>query len=136
MVFDAKYHYALWRPITAIRNGDLDGNEATEREAAWQPLLDMPLHPEYPCAHCAVAATLGTVLQAEIGTNPMPTLTTTSLSIQGAMRRWTTIDEFIAEVASARIYAGAHYRTSVDAGTAIGKNLGQLAAAKYFAAPK
>ena len=47
-VFDAKYHYGFWRPITAIRNGDTDGNDATERDASWVPFIDTPMHPEYP----------------------------------------------------------------------------------------
>ncbi len=71
-VFDAKYAYNLWRPITAIRNGDLDGNDATERDPGWMPLIDTPLHPEYPCAHCIVSAALGAVLEAELGDAPMP----------------------------------------------------------------
>ena len=53
-VLDAKYKYAFWRPITAIRNGDIDGNAGTEREASWQPIDNTPMHPEYPCAHCMV----------------------------------------------------------------------------------
>ena len=63
-VFDAKYHYEFWRPVTAIRNGDEDGNPATERDATWEPLGPTPMHPEYPCAHCIVAGSAGTVLQA------------------------------------------------------------------------
>ena len=54
-VFDAKYHYNFWRPITAIRNGDIDGNDVTEREATWQPIDNTPMHPEYPCAHCILS---------------------------------------------------------------------------------
>ena len=54
-VFDAKYHYNFWRPITAIRNGDIDGNDLTEREATWQPIDNTPMHPEYPCAHCILS---------------------------------------------------------------------------------
>ena len=54
-VFDAKYHYEFWRPITAIRNGDIDGNPATERDATWQPIDNTPMHPEYPCAHCIIS---------------------------------------------------------------------------------
>jgi len=46
-VFDAKYHYNFWRPITAIRNGDIDDNPATDREATWQPIDNTPMHPEY-----------------------------------------------------------------------------------------
>src|SRR5712671_6379420 len=48
-VLDAKYHYDFWRPVTAIRNGDIDNNPATEREATWQPIAPTPMHPEYPC---------------------------------------------------------------------------------------
>jgi hypothetical protein len=44
-VFDAKYHYGFWRPVTAIRNGDLDVNVATERDPAWLPFIDTPMHP-------------------------------------------------------------------------------------------
>ena len=51
-ILDAKYHYNFWRPITAIRNGDTDGNDATERDPSWTPFIDTPMHPEYPCAHC------------------------------------------------------------------------------------
>jgi hypothetical protein len=57
-VFDAKYHYNFWRPITAIRNGDNDGNPATDREATWQPIDNTPMHPEYPCAHCILSGTV------------------------------------------------------------------------------
>ena len=49
-VFDAKYHYGFRRPITAIRNADTDGNDATERDASWSPISETPLHPEYPAA--------------------------------------------------------------------------------------
>ena len=135
-IFDAKYHYNFWRPITAIRNGDIDGNDATERDAAWTPFIDTPMHPEYPCAHCIVASTVGTVLQAEIGTGPTPTLTTTSDTAMGAARSWTNIDDFIQEVANARIYDGVHYRNSTEVGTAMGKNTGALAVTKYLRSRK
>jgi hypothetical protein len=49
-VFDAKYTYNLWRPITAIRNADITQNPATPRDASWLPLGETPMHPEYPCA--------------------------------------------------------------------------------------
>jgi len=71
-VFDAKYHYGFWRPVTAIRNADIDGNDATARDPSWMPFIDTPMHPEYPCAHCIVSAAVGTVLQAEIGDGQPP----------------------------------------------------------------
>lgn len=131
-VFDAKYHYRFWRPITAIRNGDIDGNDATERDPAWTPFIDTPMHPEYPCAHCIVASTVATVLQAEIGSGPVPTLTTTSDTAKGAARRWTKLEDFVQEVSNARVYDGVHFRNSTEVGTAMGRKIGELAVAAYL----
>ena len=122
-VFEAKYHYNFWRPVTAIRNGDLDGNDATERDASWTPFIETPMHPEYPCAHCTVAAAVGAVLQAEIGTGAMPTLATTSYLVKGSARNWRTIDAFVQEVGNARVYDGVHFRNSTEVGTAMGKQV-------------
>ena len=133
-VLDAKYHYNFWRPVTAIRNGDIDGNDATERDPSWTPFIDTPMHPEYPCAHCILAASVGTVLLAEIGTGPVPNLTTTSSAAKGAARNWTKVEDFIREVANARVYDGVHYRTSTEVGMAMGKQVGELAVAKYLKA--
>jgi hypothetical protein len=126
-VFDAKYTYNLWRPATAIRNGDLDGNNATDRDPGWTPFIDTPMHPEYPCAHCIVSASLGAVLAAEIGSGPTPTLSSASSTAGGAVRTWTSVGDFTKEVAQARIYDGVHYRTSTDVGSAMGKKIGELA---------
>jgi len=135
-VADAKYHYNFWRPITAIRNGDSDGNDATERDASWVPLIDTPMHPEYPCAHCILSATVATVLYAEVGPGTMPTLRATSPTAPGMERSWTTIEEFMQEVANARIYDGVHYRNSTEVGTAMGKQVGAWAAGKYLQGPQ
>ena len=134
-VFDAKYHYNFWRPVTAIRNGDLDGNDATERDASWAPFIETPMHPEYPCAHCTVAGAVGTVLQAEIRTGAMPALQTTSYLVKGPARTWTKIDDFMQEVANARVYDGVHFRNSTEVGTALGKQVGALAVAKFLQRP-
>ncbi len=127
-VFDAKYIYNLWRPITAIRNGDLDGNDATARDPGWTPFIDTPMHPEYPCAHCIVSASLGAVLEVEIGAGPVPKLSSASSTAGGAVRTWTSVGDFVREVAVARIYDGVHYRNSTEVGTAMGKKIGELAA--------
>jgi len=127
-VFDAKYHHAFWRPGTAIRNADLDNNPATEREASWAPLIDVPLHPEYPSAHSILASAVGTILEAEIGSEALPALSTTSPTAKGATRRWTHTDEFVREVADARIWGGLHYRFSTEAGEAMGRQIGRMAA--------
>jgi len=130
-VFDAKYHYAFWRPITAIRNGDLDGNSETERDASWTPFINTPMHPEYPCAHCIQAGVVGAILQREISTDPVPTLSTTSATAGGATRRWASIEAFVQEVGNARVYGGMHYRYSTEIGTDMGQQIGALAVQRF-----
>jgi hypothetical protein len=121
-VFDAKYHYGFWRPVTAIRNGDTDGNDATERDAGWLPLIDTPMHPEYPCAHCIIAASTGAVLKAEIGNAARSARSRRrATTVKNASRNWTSIDAFVAEVQQARIYDGVHYRNSAEVGAADGQ---------------
>jgi hypothetical protein len=125
-VFDAKYHYNFWRPITAIRNGH-DGNDATTREPGWTPFIDTPMHPEYPCAHCIVSSSLSAVLAAEIGSGPSPALSSASPTAQNAVRTWATVNDFTQEVAVARIYDGVHYRNSTVVGSVMGTKIGELA---------
>ena len=124
-VFDAKYTYNFWRPVTAIRNAEGDA-----RDPGWTPFIDTPMHPEYPCAHCIVSASLGAVLVAEIGSGPAPKLSSASSTAGGATRTWNSVDEFVTEVAVARIYDGVHYRNSAEVGTAMGKKVGELAVTK------
>ena len=127
-VFEAKYHYHFWRPSTAIRNADLDGNDATPVEAAWAPLIDEPMHPEYPSGHSILAGAVATVLQAEVGNGPAPVLATSSPTARGATRQWTRFEDFTQEVSDSRVYGGMHFRFSVDAGAEMGRRIGQLAA--------
>jgi hypothetical protein len=132
-VFEAKYAYNFWRPITAIRNGDIDGNEATVRDPSWEPLVDTPLHPEYPCAHCINTGSARAVLEAEFGTGPNP-LTMTSPTAPGAVHKWASIGDYAEEVAMARIYGGLHYRNSTVVGKDMGKKIGELAVQNYLKA--
>ena len=133
-VFDAKYAYNFWRPITAIRNAEIDGNDATEGEATWAPLIDNPMHPEYASGHSILAGALGAVLKAEFD-RTMPELSTSSPSAKGASRRWHSVDDFVQEVSNARIWGGLHYRFSTDAGAAMGRLIGDLAVAEHLPQP-
>ena len=90
------------------------------------------MHPEYPSGHAILAAAVGAVLKAEVGNAPMPVLSASSPSAKGAMRRWNSVDEFVREVADARVWGGMHYRFSSEAGIAMGTRIGALAAAKHL----
>ena len=127
-VFDAKYHYNLWRPITAIRNADITLNTATPREESWLPLGDTPMHPEYPCAHCITSATISTVLQSIVG-DDFGEFSLTSSTAPGVTRKWTRLQDYSDEVSNARIYAGFHYRFSTEVGKEMGKKIGALTVA-------
>jgi hypothetical protein len=131
--FDAKYHHGFWRPLTAVRNADIDGNDATQRDPAWLPLLPTPPHPEYPCAHCIQSAVVATVIRADVGDAAMPPLSTHSPTAQGARREWSTPQAVVEEVATARIHGGMHYRFSTEAGAVLGQRIGALAAARHLA---
>jgi hypothetical protein len=124
-LFDAKYHYNFWRPITAIRNGDIDGNPATERLATWQPIDNTPMHPEYPCAHCVLSGSVAGVVKAALGSEDIPEVATTSATAPGVTHRWTNMTAFTDEVANARIWAGFHYRFSTQVGTDMGRQIGE-----------
>ena len=124
-VFDGKYAYNLWRPVTAIRNADLTSNPATPREASWLPLGTTPMHPEYPCAHCIVASAVSHVLQSVVG-NDVGEVTLASPTAPGVTRKWTRLQDY-GDESSARIYAGFHYRFSTEAGKEMGKKIAELA---------
>jgi hypothetical protein len=123
-VFDAKYHYNFWRPITAIRNGDIDGNDVTEREASWQPIDNTPMHPEYPCAHCILSGSIAGVIKAALGSEDIPEIAITSTMAPGVTHRFTNTTAFADEIANARIWSGFHYRFSTRVGTDMGLKIG------------
>ena len=127
-VFDAKYHYNFWRPITAIRNGDIDGNDLTERVADWLPIDNTPMHPEYPCAHCILSGTIAGIFKTTLGTEDIPEIAITSTAAPAVIHRYTNMTAFTDEVANARIWSGFHYRFSTRVGTDMGLRIGEYVA--------
>jgi hypothetical protein len=130
-IFDGKYAHNFWRPVTAIRNADLDGNNATERDPTWEPLIATPMHPEYPCAHCNSQGSAASVLEAFFG-DAVPTFTMTSTTAPGVTRTFSRLSDYVAEVVNARVYDGVHYRTSGEVGAAMGRKNGQFAVENYL----
>ncbi len=129
--YDAKYTYRFWRPVTAIRNGDIDDNDATERDPAWEPFIVTPMHPEYPCGHCVTAAAAASVLEALFG-DEVPTFTLSSPMTPGVRRSFSRLSDYVREVVNARIYGGMHYRTSGEVGAAMGRRIGAHVVQNYL----
>jgi len=127
-VLEAKWHYLFWRPMTAIRNGDNDDNPATERDATWMPIDPTPPHPEYPCAHCITSGAMSGAIKGMLGTAEIPEVALTASTAPGVTHRFTNIDAINAEVSTARIYAGFHYRYSTVVGSEMGQQVGDYVA--------
>lgn len=132
-IFDAKYAYNFWRPVTAIRNGDMDGNDATDRDAAWEPLIPTPMHPEYPCAHCISQSSAASVLTAFFG-DAIPTAKMTSPTAPGVTRTFSRLSDYVTEVINARIYDGVHYRTSGEVGAEMGRKIAEYVMQNFLQA--
>jgi hypothetical protein len=128
--FEAKYHYGTWRPVSAIRMAELDGNDATQADAAWAPVLPTPNHPEYPAAHSCTSASVGEALRHFYGT-PKVTFTWDS-KVTNTTRTYAGIDTFNAEAGMARIHGGMHFTFATAAGEELGRRVAQWVAARHF----
>jgi hypothetical protein len=129
--FDAKYHYTLWRPITAIRAGDTDGNQETVADPAWSPMLPgTPNHPEYPSAHSCITPAGGRVVARFLGTGRID-FTVPSLTGLGD-RHFDRVKDLKYDVGNARIWGGIHYRSAVEDGAIIGKKTTNQVLAHHF----
>lgn len=121
-VWDGKYAYNFWRPVTAIQHADIDGNDATEADPTWLPLRTTPGHPEYPCAHCTLSAAMSGVLIALFGDDFDYTLE--SPTLKGKPRTFHKFSEYAALSLEGRLYAGFHYRNSSMVGLDLGSKVG------------
>ena len=123
--WDGKYTYMFWRPVTAIRAGDTDGNSETEPDTAWTPFIVTPSHPEYPAAHTTVGASVLGFYTVWFDTDEFP------LAFKGnggAVRNYTSVTEIHAEEGNARVWGGMHWRDSTEVGTRVGSRVGRYTA--------
>jgi hypothetical protein len=123
--WDAKYTYMFWRPVTAIRAGDTDGNSRTEPDPSWTPFIVTPSHPEYPAAHTTVGAAVLGFYTVWFGTNQFPLAFTGN---GGAVRHYASVKEIHDEEGNARVWGGMHWRHSTEVGTAVGRRVGKYTA--------
>ena len=129
--WDTKFAFDFWRPYTAIRAGDTDGNDATIADPTWVPLNTTPPFQEYTSAHAVVAAASGVILNDTFGTNT--SLTATSESLPGVTRTYTNFDELTLMSTLSRIWGGFHFRTSCFDGKDQGEFIGRYILDNYLA---
>lgn len=125
--WDAKFHHDYWRPITAIRAAATDGNDATAPDLAWVPLLDTPPVQDHPSTHSVAGAAAAAVLAAELGDATEFSLNSTTADDPKLARTYRSFSEASNENADSRIRAGIHFRFAIDAGSVMGKLVGEQA---------
>ncbi len=116
--YDAKYHYHLWRPITAIREADNDGNPATSGDPNWKPLIATAPDPSYPGAHSAISGAGAVILGSFFGDHDR--IRVTSDVMPGVVRTFDSYSAAASEAGLSRIYGGVHTRIDHEAGLRLG----------------
>jgi len=133
--FDSKYTYRFWRPVTAIRNADLDGNPATTADPTWTPLVPTPNHPEYPSQHGCVTSALAHVLANALGTTNIDAImpgATNGGTAPTTTHTFATVDDLLTQLVNARVWIGFHYRNSVVTGENLGTAVANWELQRYF----
>lgn len=122
--WDSKYFYNFWRPITAIRLGNQDGNPATTVDPNWQPLINTPNFPEYPSGHADISGAITHMLRLFFGTDDLAFQMTSTVALAPQKTRsFTSFSQAEQEVIDARVYVGIHYRNSDTTAEAQGRTV-------------
>ena len=121
--WDAKYNYNLWRPVTAIRNGDQDGNDATERDAGWTSFNPTPMHPEYPSQATINATIASAVLELAFGPVTAIAFTATDVRDPKRTRKFASLADMAEEQKNVRVWGGVHYRFAIRTGEDMGRKV-------------
>jgi hypothetical protein len=129
--WNTKYHYTFWRPITAIRLADTDGNPATTADAAWEPLSTTANHPEYTSGHACLTGAVSRALATFLGTEDIDL--TMDAAVPGTIQHhYATVADLRVEVENARIYGGDHFRVGGTDGTRAGDHVASWALKRNF----
>lgn len=123
--WDSKDHYNFWRPYTAIRMADNDGNNNTSADIAWESLLNTPPVQDYPSTHSVLGNAAATVLASLLGDNTSFTMTSPSADPTHPTRTFSSFSSAALENADSRVLAGLHFRFSCTSGLDLGKKIGE-----------
>jgi hypothetical protein len=121
--WDSKMHHDFWRPVTAIAAAEEDGNTQTTAIAGWTPLLPTPPIQDQPSTHSVLGAAAATVLAAVVGDEGFA-MTSTSALETAPWRSFDSFTEAAEENAESRIHAGIHFRSAIDTGLDLGRQIG------------
>jgi PAP2 superfamily len=130
--FHMRYIHDFWRPLTAIREAQADGNDATVADPAWETFLNTPPIPEYPSTHSISGGAASIVLARVFGSDQVAFKSTSGPPFAGITRTFTSFSQAAQENADSRIYAGVHFRTACNDGTTLGEQIGRRAVAQHL----
>jgi hypothetical protein len=120
---ETKYHYVFWRPYTAIRAGDTDGNRKTDPDIAWTTFIPTPCFPSYPSAH-ASASYAGRMIVEKFFGNGGHDITLAHPVIPDVILNYTKFSQITRDIDDARVYGGIHFRFDQEAGARQGRRVG------------
>nr|WP_281503871.1 vanadium-dependent haloperoxidase [Arenibacter sp. F26102] len=129
-IFDAKYFYNSWRPITAIRDGENDGNDNTPGDPNWiipqrPEVRPTPPTPAYPSSHAANGGAAAELFKLYFG-NDRKSFTIESISLPGTKRSYESFSQLADEISLSRIYIGYHFRQDIIEGEKMGRQLAEF----------
>jgi PAP2 superfamily len=130
--FKIRYVYDFWRPVTAIREGDTDGNDATAGDPSWNSLQNTPNVSDYPSTQSTFSGAAAAALAGVLGTDQVSFSVTSGPPFADITRSFTSVSQAARESADSRIYAGIHFRTACEDGLVLGRKIGERAAALYL----
>jgi len=131
---DTRYLYNFWRPVTAIRAGDTDGNDATAADPAWETFLNTPPLPDYPSTHSVAGGAASAVLGRFFDSDQIAFAMKSGPPFAGITRSFTTFSQAAQENADSRVYAGVHFRSACQDGIKLGEQIGRRAFAQHLQA--
>lgn len=130
-LYDAKYAYHFWRPVTAVRSADADGNAATVGDPNWLPLgTNTAADPTYPGAHAEVTQSAMAALRNFLGSDLLD-FSLTNANLPGVVRNFHSFSQAADEAAASRIFGGQHFRSDEDAGQALGEQVADYVASHF-----
>jgi hypothetical protein len=129
---DTRYLYNFWRPVTAVRAGDSDGNDATVGDPTWETFMNTPPLPEYPSTHSVLGGAAAVVMSRFFGTDQVSFTMTSGPPFAGITRSFTSFSQAQEENGDSRVYSGIHFRNSTVAGILQGEQIGRQAFAQYL----